>query len=218
MYPRPAACVVYAPPMPNLKGRNIALRNILDLPDNPRERMPVLNRYISYASRLVVDPRLARSKVGTWLLTETIPLVKKPIVESLSPVDFSIDFCNACGFEQLMIPPPIYHNRIRHYLLRMGISDELHIHPELVHKRIESLMDPIRSEMLYELQRFVNHYSHQAGKPHSLERTTWILTKLLYPSVYHFWIDPIWMKTSKKTRYRINDEKKRCNRIIKFGF
>lgn len=199
-YPRPVAAVVYAPPMPNIRGRNIALRGILDIPSNPRERMQVINKHIVYASRLICDPRFGRKGIASWLLQNTVHLTGKPIVESLSPVDDEAALLSRIGFKQIIIPTPHRYSRMNHFLRKAGISDELCKFPELVHKRISQIDGPEKEVLVFELQRFVNQFSYHQFDVHSLKRTTYILTKLVYPSWYHVWIEPKWLKTREKNR------------------
>lgn len=199
-YPRPVAVVVYAPPMPNLRGRNTALDGILDIPSKPKDRMPVINRNIIYASRLICDPRFGRQGIASWLLRSTIHLPGKPIVESLSPIDDEASLLTRIGFRSIIIPTPVHYTRVISCLLACGITEELLKFPGLVHRRIESMSGPQRVKLDYELQRFIHHFSHHEFQVHNLKRTEYIVSKLMYPSWYHIWIDKNWLKTRGKSR------------------
>lgn len=189
-YPRPIAVVVYAPPLPNLAGRNVALRDIIDIPSNPSERMKVLNKYFIYISRLICDPRFTGQGISSWLCSETFDMVDYPIIESLAPICDGQALCRRIGFSQEYNREPVHLSRVRSFLVRFGISPAIWDWPWMVQRRIDSLPDPDSIVLEKELLRFVHHYSGHYYDVPGLHRTTFILSKLFYPSVYHYHVKP----------------------------
>lgn len=184
-YPHPVAVAVYSPPLPNIQARRTALEGILDIPRDRKESLQVVNRHIIYAARLIVDPRYECIGLGTWLTSHICDTLDYPVTEALTPADGTDLLMKRCGFEQHYNPAPSYYARVTRSLYLCGIVPELYKHPRLVNLRIESLSPPLKSNLLYELQRFVNHFRHRHASPHSEERTQFILQKLFYPHVYH---------------------------------
>lgn len=189
-YPRPIAAVVYAPPMPNLAGRNFAMKGIIDIPKRPAERMPILNEYFTYISRLICDPRFTGLGIPSWLCSESFDMQPRPIIESLAPICDGQRLCKRIGFRQEYVRLPVHVARVRRFLIDAGCSRSIWDWPWMVQKRIDSLDESIRSILEKEFTRFVHHYSnHYYDKP-GLKLTSWILSKLDYPSTYHYHVKP----------------------------
>ncbi len=189
-YPRPISVVVYAPPMPNLAGRNFAMKGIIDIPSKPSERMPVLNKYFIYISRLICDPRFTGLGISSWLCSESFDMQDRPIIESLAPIEDGQALCRRIGFKQEYTRVPVHVARVRRFLIRAGCAPGIWDWPWMVQKRIDSLPESESLELAKELTRFVHHYSgHYYDKP-GLKLTTWILSKLQYPCTYHYHVKP----------------------------
>lgn len=190
-YPHPVAITVYAPPLPNLRPRRRALEGILDIPRDRRQSLAYINKHIIYASRIIVDPRFKHLGLATWLAQVTYELVPYPIIEVLTPIDDTNAWLTKLGFKTFLMPAPDYYARVIRAFCRVGITSAFFDCPEFVNRRIDKLARAARRMILYELQRFTNHFKCHHLQPHSLRRTAYILDKLHYPHAYHVLIKDI---------------------------
>lgn len=187
VHPHPVAVIVYAPPVPSLRARARALRGQINFPRDRKQNLRLVNANILYISKLIVDPRYHNLGLATWLLKETIALQHVPYIESLTPIDYTNKIFAHCGFTTLYNPAPPYYARLVTALTAAGVGAALYDHPHQVNLRIERMPAEQKAIVLYEMQRFANHFKSHGSGPHSLERTAYILGKLSYPQAYHLY-------------------------------
>lgn len=190
IFPNPIAVTIYAMPLMDLKARDEPTHRFFKQGPARSPRLKLVNKYIRYAARIIVDDRFRHLGIATWLARDTLPLQGVPVVETLTPIDWTTDMLERIGFRSYPNPAPAYYRRFTDTLNKCGIHPELYRHPQLVNLRIEKLSSSIKSTVLYEMQRFVNHFKSHCASPHSLERTEYILGKLPYPQLYSIWFHP----------------------------
>lgn len=184
IYPYPIGLMVYSPPFPNLKPRNTATNNFFNMNPSQSDRLKILNKQITYASRLIIDPRYRKLGLGTWLLKETLELQDYPIIETLSPIDFTNQMLIKLGFELHYNPAPVWYRLFIFEMESLCIWNNLFNHPKTVMYRINCLTKRKRIIAEDVFNRFVDHFQKRRSKPFSLEKVTYALTKIPYPEAY----------------------------------
>lgn len=180
----PIAVVVYAPPFANLQARNRVLKEIRPTPSSKKANLQWVNKNIIMAKRLIVDPRYRRLGLAKWLMQESSKLQPYPIIEALSPIDYTNKILLSAGFQRHYQPAPNYYSRVKNVLALAGISEVLQQHPKEVNKRIASLPSEIQKKVDYEFKRFLQHFRKFNQKNYIKGHIKYILSKLNFPNVY----------------------------------
>lgn len=183
-HPHPIAVVVYAPPFANLQARNMVLKGKRPAPTSKKSNLTWVNANIIMAKRLIVDPRYRRLGIAKWLMLETVKLQPYPIIEALSPIDYTNKILISAGFQRHFMPAPNYYSRVKDVLALAGIGEVLQQHPKEVDKRIAHLSPEIQKKVHYEFKRFLQHFKRFNQKNYYQEHTHYILRKLKFPQAY----------------------------------
>lgn len=176
--------LVYSPPIPSLKARNQTFPDLF--PDNVSrtEKLTLLNEQFTYLSRLIVDPHFQRHGIADRLLKETLPQIKTPYIETLTPIDFTNDMFIKHGFQLHLQPDPQYYSQFRLELQKAAITGPLLILPNEAQKRVDRL-DP-NQRLIFDvcLHRFLWHFKNMRYVQDPLQRLTYALSKFPYPNAY----------------------------------
>lgn len=183
-YPNPIAIIIYSFPIPHLKARNIATDNIFLKPKTRSEQVKQLNKNVRYISRVIVDPRYRRLNLATWLIKQTLKYQTVPIIETLTPIDFTNHMFVKCGFQLYHNPAPARYRRFLDDLKEAGITGDLLRHPQLVQQRIDSLPDEQQEHFYFRLKRFLMAYQNVAKDFWQPEAIPFALASLFYPEAY----------------------------------
>lgn len=183
-YPDPVAVILFSFPVPHIKARNRATDNFFTRPKGRHRQLVLINKYIRYISRVIVDPRYRRLHLATWLIKHTLKLQTKPIIETITPIDFTNRMFINCGFKLYLNPAPTRHRRFLDDLAECGISGDMLRHPTIVQKRIDSLPDEKQEHLYFRLKRFLMQYSSAQKEFWQPVSIAYALTKLSYPQAY----------------------------------
>ena len=188
--PDPIAVNVYALPMPDIRGRTAATSGFFHTPANRSDRMKLVNKYIRYAARLIVDPRFRKRGIADWLLKESHERLDIPIIEAITPIDFTNDLLKRHGFQLHYVAAPTFYRRFNNVICNLGLTPDLTLLPSVLHGRIESLPPDSREQFERSLLDFMYHFRHKRFMPPGLDRAKFILSKIPYPHAYSIWFNP----------------------------
>jgi GNAT superfamily N-acetyltransferase len=189
-FPDPVAVLVLTQPFPEITARTKATAGFFHQYDNAADNMKLLNEYVLYLARLITDPRYLRKGIGTMLLKETLSLLQIPIVETLTPIDFTNRMYTKAGFEIYYTPASRKYVR----LMNAFRGVDLDVHDTTSHMLIDmrlDMMQPqqrqfIEKEIVLFLSGFRNADRFMPGP----ERTKFILSKVPPPQAYLIWFNP----------------------------
>ncbi|MBA7712643.1 hypothetical protein ES703_121626 [subsurface metagenome] len=187
IYPDPIGVIVYAKPVPHLKARNLATKNIFTKPKGRSAQLKLVNKNVLYISRIIIDPRFRRCGLATWLLHDTLEMQTIKYIETLTPIDFTNNLFEHAGFRRYRNPRPERYSKFISQLQEFGIFQETIRHSTIVQKRLEALEPEQREEFYFAMKQFLIAYPNLA--PHFWEpgTITFALYQLSYPQAYLLW-------------------------------
>jgi len=196
--PDPIGVNVFKYPLPNLHGRNVATKNyFLNIKDQ-KERLRTINRKITYACRLIIDPRFWRLGLGTFLLKDGLERQVSPIVETLTPIDFTNKMLQKIGFKLYFRRIPLWYNVMKQALLLLGLTEQSFTVPSIVHYRLSTLQPREKAKVEIKIHSFLSHFRHHELDGPGLARTAYLLYQLAYPKAYLIWFNPRTPKYDEK--------------------
>jgi len=159
-------------------------------PIKPVTNIYKINAKIRYLARLIVDPRFQKLGLATWLLKDTLERQHIPIVETLTPIDFTNKMFEKAGFKLYQTPAPPWYNRFTFALESLGLTEQSRVSPLYIHNRLGRLAGTQKTLIENEIKHFIKHFRHRENMPDSMERTKFFLSKLPYPQAYLIWFNP----------------------------
>jgi len=189
-FPDPLGIILYSMPIINLHGRTTATAGYFRKARTEIGRLRLVNQKIRYISRFIVDPRFQKQGLGTWLLKDTLERQTVPIVETLTPIDFTNKIFQKQGFKLYHSPAPDWYNRFTDALIKVNVKLDTLNCPPAVHFRIQNLSPRQKGFIEKEILQFVQHFRHRKGMKNSPDRTAFFCSKLPYPQAYLIWYNP----------------------------
>lgn len=190
IFPDPLAVIVYRLPFSELRIRSKATNGFFNNPTHRSDRLKLINQNIRYLCRLIVAPQFRRQGIGTKLVSETLRLQTVPIIETLTPIDFTNALFKKCGFEIHYTSAPTWYFRFTNALSNIGLTDWNYILPSTLQNRL-NLLPPEQSDWFEnEIKQFLCHFRRKKHMPPGIERTNFILSKIPYPQAYAIWRNP----------------------------
>lgn len=132
-FPDPVAVIVFIQPFPDISARNKATSGFFKQHKSHVDNLNLLNAYVLYCARLITDPRYLRKGIGTFLLKETLQRLTIPIVETLTPIDFTNKMYTRQGFEIYYTPAPQRFVRLMNAFKDIGLD----VHDTTCHQLID---------------------------------------------------------------------------------
>lgn len=189
-FPDPIAIIVYSMPIINLHGRTVATNRYFRKARTEIGRLRLVNQKIRYISRVIVDPRFQKLGLATWLLKDTLERQTVPIVETLTPIDFTNKIFQKAGFKLYHSPAPDWYRRFTKALTKVQIKLDTVKCPPAIHFRINNLPPRQKGFIEKEILLFVKHFRHREGMKNSPNRTAFFCSKIPYPQAYLIWFNP----------------------------
>lgn len=189
-FPDPIGVILYSMPIINLHGRTVATSGYFRNARTEIGRLRLVNKKIRYISRFIVDPRFGKLGLGTWLLKDTLERQTVPIVETLTPVDFTNKIFQKQGFKLYHSPAPDWYLRFANALARVQVKLDTLNCPPAVHFRIQNLSPRQKGFIEKEILLFIAHFRHRKGMLSSPNRTAFFCSKIPYPQAYLIWHNP----------------------------
>lgn len=189
-FPDPMAVIVYRQPLPSLRARTMATKGYFSQAPTIAGRLRIVNQKIIYIARLIVDPRFRKLGLATWLLDDTLQRQAHPLVETLTPIDFTNKIFQRAGFKLYQMPAPPWYQRFEDILLSLGINEQNLKIPFLVQNRIDRLKSDQYDHVDNEIRQFLHHFRHRRNMPAGIKRTKYFLSKMPFPQAYLLWTNP----------------------------
>lgn len=189
-FPDPIGIILYSMPIINLHGRTTATSGYFRKPRTEIGKLREINKKIRYISRFIVDPRFQKLGLGTWLLKDSLERQTVPIIETLTPVDFTNKIFQKLGFKLYHSPKPDWHTRFLDALGVIRIQEKDLYCPPAVHLRLQNLPKKQHRFIEKEILAFLEHFQHRKGMKNSPERTAFFCWKFPYPQAYLIWYNP----------------------------
>lgn len=189
-FPDPVAVIIFSMPFVNLHGRTVATSGYFRKARTEIGRLRLVNQKIRYIARLIVDPRFHKQGLATWLLKDTLERQTIPIVETLTPIDFTNKIFQKAGFKLYNSPAPDWYKRFTDSLATVRVKLDTLSCPPAVHYRLQSLPARQKGFVEKEILLFIKHFRHRKGMKNSLDRTVFFCSKLPYPQAYLIWFNP----------------------------
>lgn len=190
---RASACVgviVYAMPVPNLAARHLAAPGVFDGQRSLCERLRAVNRSIRCIRRVIIEPRYRGLGIGAELVRRTLPLMKVPMIESLSVMGGVHSFFETAGMTRGRMPIARQARRLSGALEAACISRDESLDPDVVHARLSELGAEGREGIERAIRGFLKSHKSRRDMPHSAERTRYVLSRLGVRPAYFFWLNP----------------------------
>ena len=189
-FPDPVAVLVLTQPFPEITARTKATAGFFHQHDDAADNLRLLNAYVLYLARLITDPRYLRKGIGTMLLKETLSRLQIPIVETLTPIDFTNRMYTNAGFEIYYTPASRKYTRLMNAFRGVGLDVHDTTSRELIDMRL-NMLQPIRREFIEkEIKLFLAGYRNADRFQPGPERTKYILSKVPPPEAYLIWFNP----------------------------
>lgn len=192
-FPDPIAVTVFKNPIGSLRVRDRVTNGYFTKGLNRSEQLKLINKNISYVCRLIVDPRFHRLGLGSKLMYESIRKQTTPIVESLTPIDFTNSILIKAGFTMYPMPAPIWYHNLVAALESLGVPRNFHNSwnmPELLQKRIENLDDKQTAFIEKKTKAFLQHFRNRHEFETLKEKMAYIVKRIPYPEAYFIWYNP----------------------------
>jgi len=189
-FPDPISVIVYRQPIPDIRARTIATKGFFHEPASLSDRLRLVNRKIQYIARLITAPEFQKLGFATWLLRDSLERQAVPIVETLTPIDFTNKIFQRQGFRLYANPAPPWYARFKKVLLDIGLTEESFTTPFFVHNRIDKLPAGRRKTLEVKIRNFLRHFRRRTYEQHSIARTAFFLSKLQFPHAYLIWLNP----------------------------
>ena len=189
-FPDPIGIVVISMPIINLQGRTKATNGFFRKAPTEIGKLRLVNKNIRYLSRLIIDPRFQKNGLGTWLLRDILERQTVPIIETLTPIDFTNKIFQKAGFKLYHTPAPEWYRRFTDALTSFGVDLKTINCPPAVHFRIKLLPAKQKKLIEKEILRFISHFRHREGMENTPKRTAFFCSKLPYPQAYQIWYNP----------------------------
>jgi hypothetical protein len=143
-----------------------------------------------YLTRLITDPRFVRKGLATKLVRESLELLDIPLVEVLTPIDFTNHMYQKCGFEMHYTPAPVKYRRLMNAFRIVGLNVTETMPPEQIDYRLSKLPPAMGLYIENEIARFLGGFRNAARFSPGKARTRFILSKVPPPEAYLLWFNP----------------------------
>jgi GNAT superfamily N-acetyltransferase len=189
-FPDPVAVIVFIQPFPDITARNKATGGFFKQHKSNAENLQLLNAYVLYCARLITDPRYLRKGIATYLLKETLCRLTCPIVETLTPIDFTNRMYTKAGFELYYTPAPKKFTRLINAFREVGLDVHDITCRELIDMRLNALNPTCSAYIEKEIALFLSGFRNAERFKPSPARTKFILSKIPPPQAYLIWFNP----------------------------
>jgi GNAT superfamily N-acetyltransferase len=119
--PRLAAALVVSPPLPAVRGRNLATGGRYTGPDRAAA-LELLNREIEWISRVIVHPVYRGCGLAVRLVRHALATAGTPLVESLAAMGAVNPFFERAGMRAFPLPPDVHAARLLSAAEAAGLS------------------------------------------------------------------------------------------------
>ena len=188
--PDPIGVVCFKQPLTNIRPRRTATKRYFTRPKTIQARLKLINKKILYLARIIIDPRYQKKGLGTWLLLSTLEQMTIPIIETLTPIDFTDKLFHKVGFKRYLTPAPQHYKKFTDAMLEIGIQESWYRVPWFIENRLRQLEPNTKKTIEKTIVDFLNHFKNAKDLPPGMERTKLFCSKIPYPECYQVWFNP----------------------------
>jgi GNAT superfamily N-acetyltransferase len=189
-YPNPTAVLVLTQPFPDIRARTKATAGFFHQHESQAENLKLVNQYVLYLARLIVLPRLWKRGIGSLLLKKTLEQLTIPIVETLTPIDFTNRMYEKAGFEKYYQPHPHRFTKLINAFAHVGLNVRDTTCRQIIDMRLEKMPATMRAFIEKEIHSFLGGFRNADRFEPGPERTKFILSKVPPPECYLIWFNP----------------------------
>lgn len=193
-------------PFPEISARTKATAGYFHQYESHADNLRLLNKCMLYLTRLITDPRFLRRGLATKLVRESLELLDWPIVETLTPIDFTNHMYQNCGFELHYTPAPVKYTRLINAFRKIGLELTETTPPFQVEMILEKLSTTKRDYIENEIAKFLGGFRNAARFTPGMARTKFILSKVPPPQAYLIWFNPYSATAQEIRSYRMGTE------------
>jgi hypothetical protein len=186
----PVSVIVFTQPFPDITARTKATKGFFHQHDSRAANLKLLNNYVLYLARLITDPRYIKHGIATYLLKESLSRLTIPIVETLTPIDFTNRMYEKANFEIYYIPASPKYVRLMNAFTRVGLDVHDTTSHMLIDMRLELMPTEMRGFIEKEIRLFLGGFRNADRFKPGPERTKFILSKIPPPQAYLIWFNP----------------------------
>lgn len=205
-FPDPTAVIVFTQPFPDIASRHKATANFFQKPKETADRLRLVNTYILYLARLITDPRYLRKGIATLLLNESLQQLDTPIIETLTPIDFTNQMYTKAGFELYYQRASLKYSRLIRAFSHINLNVYDTVSPMLIDMRLDYLPPHQRNFIEREISIFLNGFRNAERFKPGPERTKFILSKVPPPEAYLIWFNPASAQAKEILQHRAEQE------------
>lgn len=188
--PDPLSVIVFMQPVPDNAQRNVATNNYFKNTSGRAESLALLNRNVLYLARLITDPRFLKRSFATKLLRESLRKLDIPIVETMTPIDFTNKMYTKLGFEIYYLTKPLWYEPLKTAFEDAGIILVETLNPYLLTNRLNCLTGQLKLKTEHVINQFLGGFRNADRFKPGLERSKFILSKIPPPQAYLIWFNP----------------------------
>jgi GNAT superfamily N-acetyltransferase len=189
-FPDPTAVLVLTQPFPDIRARTKATAGFFHQHESQAENLKLVNQYVLYLARLITDTRYLRKGIGSLLLKKTLEQMTIPIIETLTPIDFTNSMYEKAGFEKYYQPHPHRFTRLINAFAHVGLNVRDTTCRQLIDMRLEKMQPTMRTFIEKEINSFLGGFRNADRFEPGPERTKFILSKVPPPECYLIWFNP----------------------------
>jgi hypothetical protein len=185
----PIAVIVYTYPAPNLAVRNIATRKFF-CRSNKSEGLSLLNRHVRCISRIVVQPQWRGLGLAGWLVKTTMPILKVAMIESMALMGRFHPFLEKAGMRPFTPPTDPVAGKLIATLESLNIPRNIWYDPDTVQIRMNCLFEKEAQRLERAITAFLGRFGKRRKMTWGIDRTTFILERLIQSWMYFAWLNP----------------------------
>ena len=165
---------------------------------------------------VIIDPRFRGLGLAGRLVRETMPLLDVPIIEARAVMGRFHPFFERAGMQAWDGPAPQRCTRLAAAFESAGITQRDLIDAQRTQGLLDALDEPRRSAMEREIAAFIKCYGKRRNMPPGLQRTRFVLTRLMGPPAYYIWFNPRYgdpRRTTQDSRRTIDDSQPTTRKV-----
>lgn len=185
-----AGVIVYSMPAGSVAVRNVATDGMFSGFGDRRMQMQMVNRHIRCISRVIIDPRYRGLGLASRLVRETMPLLGVAIVEAMAVMGRVNPFFARAGMQAYEAPVSVRCVRLIEALGMVGIGERELIDARAAQGKIERLEGGQGEFIEGQIRGFLESYGRRKYMEPGVERTRYVLSKLIGSWMYYVWFNP----------------------------
>lgn len=181
--------IVYTMPAPSLELRNVATGGCF-CGLSRSHGLQLVNENIRCIGRIIIEPRYRGLGLARRLVTETMPKLGMPIIESMAVMGRVNPFFEKAGMQAFFGRQPLRAVKLIEALGMVGIEDNEFIDSEGIHAKLCALSRRQAEFIEHQIGLFMQSYGKQRYMKPSQKRTRFVLSRLSARPVYYIWFNP----------------------------